>query len=548
MIKTNQQQTLDINSSSLSELLPGYDAIATASVGDYFDCELAAKAIDFFPTMLKHNKGKFNGQPFILEPWQQAIIGSIFGWCREDGSRRYRWVYIECPRKQGKSSLSAGIALYSLLFDEGEGLEVYSCASDREQAGIVFQMAKDMINSSATLRKATAVYQKSIMYPAKRNKYQVMSSDANSAHGRMPSCVIFDELHTQPNGELYRNMTTGSGPHKQPLFISLTTAGYDRNSICYQMHTHAEKVRDNVINDSAFLPVLYTLGDEEDWTCEKVWRRVQPNLDVTVPLQYMKDECEKAKQQPSYENTFKRLMLCQWTQQESRWLKMTSFDLNSEEPDLDYLLGRSCYAGLDLSSTRDLTALVLVFPDYEDGTYDVLTYPFVPEDNATVREKKDRVPYLQWAKEGHIELTPGEVVDYDRVREKFNELAELYKIEEIAIDRWNATQLSTQLSEEGHTVVSFPQSFRSMTGPTKALESLITNGKIRHGNHPVLRWCASNVQVETSSMGEDVRPSKKKSTEKIDCVVALIMAMGRALVQRQDNQQSIYDSRGIISL
>lgn len=496
----------------------------------YFDDAAADRACRFFETCLTHTKGEWAGQPFKLSQWQaDKIIRPLFGWKRADGTRRYRTAYIQIPRKAGKSTLSAGIALYLLMADGEPGAEIYSAAADREQANIVFEMAKGMADASPALRKRVETYRRAMIVPSTASSYKVLSADASTKHGFSAHGIIFDELHAQPNRELWDVLTTSTGARRQPLCVAITTAGYDKHSICYELYDYACKVRDGIIDDPAFLPVIYEAKPDDDWQSPATWEKAHPGLNISVKLDYFEQEAAKAAQMPSYENTFKRLLLNIWTEQDVRWIGMDAWDKCQNE--MPGLVGRTCYAALDLSTTTDITALVLAFPI--DGTIHLLPFFWVPDENIRKRVDRDRVPYDVWARKGLILTTPGRVIDYDRIRDKINLLAELYRIKEIAVDRWNATQLATQLEGDGFEMIGFGQGFASMSAPTKELERRILDGTLNHGNHPVLRWMASNVTVEHDAAG-NVKPSKKKSTERIDGMVATIMALGRVMVS--DNQ------------
>lgn len=528
--------------------IPGYDP--NASAGDcWFDMDAANKAVEFFPKFLKHSKGKLAGKPFELDDWQVAIIANLFGWKRPDGTRRYRQTFIEIPRKAGKSTLCAGIALFMLLVDGEPGAEVYGCASSRDQASIVFDIAKAMVMQDKVLRDVCKPYRKAISVESTGSTYKVISADADHQHGANASAVIFDELHAMPNRELYDVMTTSTGARSQPLIVSITTSGWDRQSIAYLMHDYAVKVRDGIIDDPAFMPVIYGLQEGDDWRDESTWRRVHPGIGTSVQLDYFKRECTKAENQPSYENTFRRLLLCEWTSQESRWMNMTSWDACKRSFTVEDLQGRACVAGIDLSSTRDLTSMTLLFDGDNDETM-VLPFFWVPSDEAEIRERRDRVPYQSWIKEGFIRATDGNVVDYDIIRRDINELSKQFDIQGIAMDRFNATQLATQLQGDGFDVLFHGQSFRAMSAPTKHIEKLILGSQLVHDGNPVQRWCFSNVQVETNAW-DDIRCSKKKSYEKIDGVISMVMAAGYLLNagnDDDDNGDTIYSERGIITL
>jgi phage terminase large subunit-like protein len=510
-------------------LIPGYDPFATC--GDCtFDNRAARRAIDFFHECLTFTAGEWMGEPFVLEPWQQAIVGNLFGWKRPDGRRRYREAFIFVPRKCGKSELAGGLGNL-LTFADGEpGAQVYCAAADREQARLVFNAARTMVTAEPELASRGRVYTNAIVVQETGSVLKVVSAEAYSKHGINAHGIIIDELHAQPNRDLVDVLTTSTGARRQPLIIHITTADFDRESICNEKYDYAAKVRDGVIDDSAFLPVIYEAAPDADWTDPEVWAKANPNLGVSVSAEYLERECRRAQETPTYENTFKRLHLNMRTQQDVRWLSLEQWDASGELPVYeDELRGRECYAGLDLSTTTDVSALVLVFRNEEDGEVTLLPFFWIPGDNAHKRENRDRVPYETWARQGLIEMTAGNVVDYDVIRRRINELGKEYDIREIAIDPWNATHLSTQLTNDGFEVVHFGQGYKDMTAPSKELEKLVVSGKLRHGGHPVLRWMASNVAVEMDAAG-NLKPSKKKSTERIDGIVAAIMGLGRAMV------------------
>ena len=487
-------------------------------------------ACEFFPRYLTHVKGEWAGRPLELQEWaERDIIRPLFGTLREDGLRQYRTVYVEVPRKNAKSTIAGGIALKLLLADNEPGAEVYSCAADREQARIVFEMAKDMVANSPALRRRCKVYRSAITVPETSSTYKALSADAFTKHGLNAHGVIFDELHAQKNRELWDVMATSQGSRRQPLMFAITTAGwYDPESICWELHDYALKVRDGIVDDDTFLPVIYGADREDDWTDPAVWRKANPGLGVTIKHESLEIECARARETPAAQNTFRRLHLNQWTEQETRWLDMAVWDENTGELDVAALLGQECYAGLDLSSTTDMTAFVMVFPR-EDKLH-VLCRFWVPGDNIRKRVTKDRVPYDAWVRDGWVTPTPGEVVDYDRMRADINELAKRYNIREIAADRWNATQIISQLGEQdGLNIFEMGQGFASMSGPTKDTEKRLVGRELVHGGNPVLRWCASNVTVKEDPAG-NLKPDKSKSTERIDGMVALIMAVGRACI------------------
>lgn len=494
-----------------------------APTGCWYDEAAAERAVGFFRDCLTHTKGEWAGQPLELSDWQaDEIIRPLFGWKRDDGTRRYRTAFIMIPRKAGKSTLAAGIGLY-LLFADGEpGAEIYSAAADREQAGIVFEMARGMVSVSPMLDKRAESFKRSIVVPSTASSYKVLSSDAYTKHGLSAHGIIIDEVHAQPNRELWDVLTTSVGARRQPLTVAITTAGYDRHSLCYELYDYAVKVRDGVIEDSGFLPVIYEAGADDDWKNPATWRKAHPGIGVSVKEEFFAEECAKAQHLPAYENTFRRLYLNQWTEQDARWVSLDTWDACADPlPDLE---GRECFAGLDLASTTDIASLSLVFPI--DGRLCVLPFFWVPREGMKRRVERDRVPYDVWVREGLIEATDGDVIDYDVIRRKINVLSERYRIREIAVDRWNATQISTQLTSDGFEMVGFGQGMASMSGPMKELERRLIARELAHGGNKVLRWMASNVSAKQDEAG-NIKPDKSKSTGRIDGVVATIMALGR---------------------
>lgn len=508
----------------------------------FFDDKAADKACDFFGH-LSHIKGRMAGKPFALEPWQRdRIVRPLFGWKRKDGTRKYRTAYIEIPRKNGKSTLCAGIALYLLFCDGEKGAEVYSVAGTRDQALMVFDPAVAMLRRIPWLAEECHIFksQKRVVY--ENSFYRAVAAEAGQIHGTNPHGIIFDELHVQPSRELWDTFQTGRGERRQPLTVAITTAGYDRSSICWEIHEYARRVADpkDSLKDDSFLSVIYGIDGDEDWTDPKVWAKANPNLGVSIFPEFLKEECDKAKDSPQYENTFRRLYLNQWTEQAVRWMPMEHWDGCSEPVEIDDLEGRECCIGLDVSSTRDLTSLVAVFP-FPDGEFKILPFFWAPRDAATKRDKQDRQGYMGWAKT-YITLTPGNSVDQLAIREKLWELSERYEIRAVGFDSWNMEECYQQLLREGWPEASlhkYPQSFSGYNEPMKRLLELVRDRKISHGGHPVLRWNVSNVVAREDPAG-NVRPDKGKSGDKIDGFCAMLMGLGLAL-EFAGNQWEFYE-------
>ena len=513
-----------------------------------FDERKAQRVVRFIEA-LRHTKGEFHGQPFHLLPWQEKIIRDVFGTVRDDDPtmRQYTTAYIEIPKKNGKSELGAAIALNMLINDDEWKAEVYSCASDRQQAAIVFDVAVDMVRQSPALMKRVKIIPSTrrMIYQPTGSIYQVLSSEVATKHGLNVSACIFDELHTQPTRALYDVMTQGSGDaRKQPLWFLLTTAGTDRNSICWEVHQKALDILEGRKIDPRFYPVLFGLPDDADWTSEENWYRANPSLDHTITIDKVRDAFRKAQETPADENQFRQLRLNQWVKQSVRWMPMDKWDECGGEVDPYALEGRTCYAGLDLSSTSDLTALVLVFPPIsEDEPYIALPFFWLPEETLSLRVRRDHVPYDQWAKRGFIQTTEGNVVHYGFIERFICELGERYDIREIAHDRWNATMMVQTLEDDGFTMVPFGQGFKDMSPPTKELMRLVLEHRLCHGGHPVLRWNMDNAFVRTDPAG-NLKIDKEKSTEKVDGAVALVMALDRAM--KNQGGGSVYDERGLL--
>ena len=513
----------------------------------HYDKKKADRAVTFIENLC-HTKGKWAGTPFWLLPWQEQLIRDIFGIVKHDGNRQFRTAFVEICKKVGKSELAAAVALYLLYADNEPSAEVYGAAADRQQASIVFDVAKQMVEMSPALMKRSKLMAatKRIVNYGKAGYYQVLSAEVGGKHGFSVSGLVFDEIHTQPNRQLYDVLTKGSSDARQnPLHFIITTAGNDRHSIAFELHTKAVDILEGRRVDPTFYPLVYGLKDDEDWEDEANWYKVNPSLGYTVDIERLRDAYREAKQNPADEITFKWLRMNMWVSSTTAWIPDAIYMRGNEPIDMDALEGRDCYAGLDLSSTGDITALVLMFPPRDmDEKYIVLPFFWVPEDTIPRRVKANSVPYDVWEKQGHILATEGNVIHYDFIEKFIYDLAKKYHILEIAVDRWNATQMIQNLEGEGFTIVPFGQGFSSMSAPTKEFYRLLMEGQIIHGGHPVLRWMAGNVVIDTDPAG-NIKVTKAKSKEKIDGIVAAIMALDRCI--RQEGQGgSVYDERGLL--
>lgn len=512
-----------------------------------YDKKKADRAVTFIENLC-HTKGKWAGTPFWLLPWQEQLIRDIFGIVKPDGNRQFRTAFVEICKKVGKSELAAAVALYLLYADNEPSAEVYGAAADRQQASIVFDVAKQMVEMSPALMKRSKLMgaTKRIVNYGNAGYYQVLSAEVGGKHGFSVSGLVFDEIHTQPNRQLYDVLTKGSSDARQnPLHFIITTAGNDRHSIAYELHTKAVDILEGRRVDPTFYPVVYGLKDDDDWEDEANWYKVNPSLGYTVDIERLRDAYREAKQNPADEVTFKWLRCNMWVSSTVAWIPDAIYMRGNEAIDVALLEGRDCYAGLDLSSTGDITALVLIFPPRDKNEkYVLLPYFWIPEETIPRRVKANSVPYDIWEKQGYIMATEGNVIHYNFIEKFIMDLSEKYHILEIAVDRWNATQMIQNLEGEGFTIIPFGQGFSSMSAPTKEFYRLLMEGRIIHGGNPVLRWMAGNVVIDTDPAG-NIKVTKAKSKEKIDGIVAAIMALDRCI--RQEGQSgSVYDERGLL--
>ena len=546
--------------------------------GAYFDRKIADTKVEFIESACRHVKGELAGQLIKLAPWEREIVRGIFGWIRLDGTRLFREVYIEVPKKNGKSTFGAALADTILLTDGEPGAEIYSVAAETEQANIIFGVAKDMIRQDPELAEVTEIFRRSIIY--KTSSYHVLSADADTKEGKNSHAVLFDELHVQPNRSLYDNLKTGMASRRQPLMIMLTTAGFDRLSICWEKHQKAVGIMEGTVDDPTFLGIIFAADPEDDWTSVKTWKKANPNYGISVKESFIKELCEEAQRSPASENTFKRKHLNIWTEQETRWLQMSIWDKGNAIPfNPAALKGRRCYGGLDLSDSNDLTAFVLVFPpdriafkinpevngdsvdriDYaalDAEPFYVLPFFWIPEENLRERVKRDHVPYYLWLNQGLITATPGNSIDHRYVALALGQARLDYDLRGVIFDPWGSRKITGDLVDDyGFTLdvdegkryqkpwlLIAPQTYQFWTPPLNDLVNFLQAGKIAHGGNPVLRWNASNAVVEEGKFG-GIRLTKKKSREKIDGMAALGMGFEAAIWNANESTGSVYDSR-----
>jgi phage terminase large subunit-like protein len=511
----------------------------------YFDEAAADRVVAFVERHIKHIKGEKGGQPFLLEPFQKKIVRDLFGWkYRETNLRRFRTAYICLPRKNGKSTLISAIALYMLCADGEPSAECYVAAGDRQQSGIIFDVASSMVRSDSQLNNNLKVFKSSVIHEKSNSSFKAISAEASSKFGYNASFVCMDEFFVQKDAQLWDALTTSVGARRQPLTIAITTAGYNRESICYKTEEYGRKVSEGVIEDSSFYYVKFACPMDVEWDSEEALTLANPALESgVVKLDYLKREQEKAVKMPSYENTFRMLHLNQWMSSASKWLSDVQWmECNFEEVTLEQFKGQRVWAGLDLASVRDVSCLVLLAEI--DEKLVCLPYFWTPKETAFVRSRRDGVDYIGWEKEGLMELTEGDVTDYNYIKERIKEIAEVVNIQEIAYDRWNSSQLVIDLVNDGLPMIPFGQGFASMSAPTKELEKIVLAKELNHGGNKVLRWMCSNLAMKTDPAG-NIKMDKAKSSEKIDGMIALVMALG-SYMNGNTTQENPYDDRGFV--
>lgn len=485
-----------------------------------------------FTGFLKHSRGDFAGQPFDLQPWQSEYFDKLLNTKNDAGLRQYRRSLLALPRKSGKTQMAAALALY-MGFCDDVGAEVIVAAGDRSQASLMHTAAKHLLESCPALSRRAKVYRNSIVIPETNSSIICISSEAGTKHGYNPSCVLIDEYHVFKDRELVDVLETGMGARSQPLVVYVTTAGTDMLGPCYKDWQRAEKIRDGVLQDETFLPCIFAADKDADPFSIETAKACNPNFGITTKPEYFEQMIARAKESMSDEIVYRTLHLNQWLQSENKFFRAGQFEANSEPPKPGE--DRFCYCGLDLSSNQDTTAFTAVWPD-DDGFYDVHSMVFIPEEIAEQKERQDRVPYRQWARDGFVTLTEGDVTDFDAVRDYVLSFCEKYAVQGVGIDRWNAAHITSQLVAENVAVKPYGQGYGSMSSPSKLLEAAVISKKIRHGGNPCLLWQASNVTAKSNDTGDIkfVKPSRH-STGRIDAIIALVMALGLASAETLGN-------------
>ncbi len=523
------------------------DLVDGPSRGLRWDRATAQRAIDFFPAVLRHTKGQHAGQPFELPAWEEFVIGSIFGWMLGD-IRRFRTAFVSTARKNGKSTIEAGIGLKALIDEREPGAEIYSAATTKDQARIVFSEAERMRAGSPALRRRITRTTNNLAVMSTASWFRPLSADSSRMDGLNVFVALVDELHEHPDAGIIEKLDTGMGARLQPLMYETTTAGVSRTSVCYQHWDFSTKVLEGVIPDvtaDRWFAYIATVDERDDWRDELAWRKANPSLGSVLKIEDLRAEIALAREMPSRQNAIRRLRLNQWTQQLVRWIDMEVWAAGAEAIDAEALRGRRCFAGLDLARVNDLSSLALLFPPVAAGErWKVLWRHWCPEDNIEERSRRDRALYTVWRDQGRLTATEGNTTDFKFVEAAILELAGIYNIEELAFDRTFAGEIVRNLGDEGMNLVEFGQGFLSMGPATAELTRKLLARELQHGSDPVADWCASNVTVRTDPAGNQ-KPDKERSIERIDPIVALIMAVGRSMAE----QSGIYgDGRGLLIL
>lgn len=521
-----------------------YNDLAIAvDKGWYFDRKAAVKAIGFIEK-LKHTKGEWAGQRFRLEPWQQFIIWNIYGWMKADGTRRFRYAYVEIARKNGKTALSAGVGLY-MLFADGEARpEVYSAATVKDQAKICFSDAVEIVKHT-DLKNYLDTYRNSIVYEMKGGMMKPLSSDYGTHDGLNPSCGIIDEFHAHKDSGMFDVIKSAFGARKQPLMFIITTAGFNKNGACYSYRENVIKILRGINQDDSLFGIIYTLDDKEEWENPKMWIKCNPNLDVSVSPEYLADQVADAKNRPEAVRNVMTKNMNLWVDAEKTWILDEAWMKCCGTTRIEDLRGCRCWGGLDLSNVADITAYVLIF--HENDKFQLVPFFWIPEEKMLEKIRKENINYDMWVQAGYVKVTSGNVLDYDFVKADILTQVEIYDLDSSAYDRWNSSQTIIDLQNEGMEFNPFGQGYGSMSAPSKEFEKLVLSGRIEHFGNPVLRWMLASTVIKTDPAG-NIKPDKEKSVQKIDGIVASIMALGEWMTKQAEEDNNPYNERGMLSL
>lgn len=515
--------------------------------GLWWDQAGADHAIEFF-RFLRHSKGKWSDEEFVLSPWQAFIVGSIFGWKRADGLRRFRIAFVEVPRKNGKTTLAAGIGLYLLVCDGEAGAEIYSAATKKDQARLVFADAKAFVAKSPHLAKIVTRWKAYLEIPESRSKLEPLGADADSLDGLNPFVAICDEIHAWRSRDLWDVLLTGMGAREQPLALPITTAGDFSDSIYNELHTDVEQILEGVVADDQIFGFIATTDAEDDWRDPKAWAKANPNLGVSLKEEELATVIKRAERQPSSQNKIKRNRLGIRTAALDAWLRLDLWDKCATPFDDSELLGKAAFGGLDIANTSDLAAFVLTFPwgmSKGEPVYRLKCWFFCPGETDDPIAEKLRRKLFPWVQSGHVEFTEGREIDLGRVEAVVKEASVKYDLKAVVYDPWNAGATSQALKAAGISVSPFNQNSNNFNEPCRAFERALSNGQLFHNGNPVLRWMASNCVAKANGAGY-IMPDRKKSRDKIDGIPAAVMAVAGEMRARFESAESVYETRGLL--
>lgn len=511
--------------------------------GWHFDRRAALRAIGFIER-LKHTKGEWAGSRFRLEPWQHFVLWNIFGWKNADGTRRFRYAYIEIARKNGKTALSAGVGLYMLFADGESRPEVYSAATVKDQAKICFADAVEIVRAT-DLKHYLTPFRNSIVYEARGGMMKPLSSDYGTHDGLNPSCGIIDEFHAHRDSGMFDVIKSAFGARRQPLMFIITTAGFNKSGACYAYRENVIKVLREVNEDDTLFGIIYTLDSNEEWDDPRMWIKSNPNLGVSLSADYLADQVRDARNRPEAVRNVMTKNLNLWVDAERTRILDDAWQKCVGTISPDELRGCTCWGGLDLSNVSDITAYVLLF--HENDRFQLVPYFWIPEEKMLEKIRRENINYDRWVADGYVTVTPGNVIDYDFVKADILRRTADYDLRSSAYDRWNASQTIIDLQNEGMVCNPFGQGYGSMSAPTREFEKLVLTGRIEHFGNPVLRWMLASTVVKSDPAG-NIKPDKERSTQKIDGIVASIMALGEWMTAQAADERNPYENRGLLTL
>lgn len=496
-----------------------------------FDVDKAQRILDFFPDFIRHVKGKLAGQPYELSDWEAFILINLFGFIDENGKRRFRTAYVEVARKNSKSTFCSGIALFMTAFDMEGGAEVYSAATTRDQARIVFGDAQNMVRKSPPLKKVFGVHKLNIHHMKSASKFEPLSSDAQTLDGLNIHCGIMDEVHAHKTREVWDVVETATGAREQPLILAITTAGFNKQGIGYEQREYVTKVLDGVVDDDTYFGIIFTIDEDDDPFDQSVWVKANPNLGRSKKLDDMQRLAKKAQEMPAARNNFLTKHLNVWVNAETAWLDMVKWEKLPERGSVEHLKTLPCYIGMDLANKLDVAAVIAAFPD--GNKIHFLCKFYLPENTIFNKSRTIGNMYDTWAKQGYLTLTDGDIIDHEYIEHDIREMLNDFDVQAVGFDPWGSTQMSIRLAEEGAPMVEIPQTVKNLSESMKEVEAKVISGELHKDKNPMMDWMASNIVVKLDR-NENYFPNKEHADNKIDGMVALFMAVNRIIANKDD--------------